>query len=101
MRALQQETKSHLASKAADPSHLLGKPKELGRYIRAIPPVINACSALVAPLPEKVTREVILCETVHTEIVELYLKVRLFAFVDRTMEQHKKTTKEQIQNLRV
>lgn len=30
IRALQQETKSHLASKAADPFHFLGKPKELG-----------------------------------------------------------------------
>ena len=28
---------------------------------------------------------------------ELDLKVRLFAFVDRTMEQYKRTTKEQIQ----
>ena len=38
-----------------------------------------------------------MCETVLTEIVELYLKVRLFAFVDRTMERYKRTTKEQIQ----
>ena len=42
-------------------------------------------------------REVTLCETVLTEIVELDLKFRLFAFVDRTMEQYKRTTKEQIQ----
>ena len=42
-------------------------------------------------------REVTLCETVLIKIVELYLKVRLFAFVYRTMEQYKMIIKEQIQ----
>ena len=51
----------------------------------------------MAPLPEEDTRKVTLCETVLTEIVELYLKVRLFAFVYRTMEQYKIIIKEQIQ----
>ena len=73
MRALEQETKSHLASKAAEPPHFLGKPKEVGGGLPLSPPSGHKCVELMAPLPEEDTQEVTLCETVLTEIVELYL----------------------------
>lgn len=98
MRTLETEIQTYLNTiPAAENSHSLGQPKEVVSKIIK-PHVSDAWKTLLASEIEEVTpSRISTTDVLLTEIIELYSRVRFFAFVDRKMEHFKKEKKEQLQ----
>ena len=98
LRTLETEIQTYLNTiPAAENSHSLGQPKEVVSKIIK-PHVSDAWKTLLASEIEEVTpSSTSTTDVLLTEIIELYSRVRFFAFVDRKMEHFKKEKKEQLQ----
>ena len=95
MRTLETEIQTYLNTiPAAENSHSLGQPKEVALKI-INPHVSDAWKTLLASEIEASSTST--TDVLLTEIIELYSRVRFFAFVDRKMEHFKKEKKEQLQ----